>query len=147
MKKKWYVQLSNQEISQLEEIVKKGKSSARTIRRAQTLLLVNEGKSDEYISNILRCCSLTVYETRKRYYEEGLKAVLIDKARKGRPAKIQGKAKARLIAMACEEPPEGRSCWTMQLLAERLITLQLIDSISDDTVGRTLKKMTLNLGK
>jgi len=147
MKKKWQVTLSDQEIAQLGEIIKKGKSSARTIRRAQTLLLASEGKSDECISSILKCCSLTVHATRKKYCQEGLKAVLIDKDRKGRPQKLQGKAKARLIAMACEEPPEGRACWTMQLLAERLVTLQLVDSISDDTVGRTLKKMTSSLGK
>jgi len=147
MVKKWQVKLSDQEIVQLEEIIKKGKSSARTIRRAQTLLLASEGKRDEYISSILKCCSLTVHATRKRYCQEGLKAVLAEKPRNGRPAKLQGKAKAHLIAMACEEPPEGRACWTMQLLAQRLVTLQLVDSISDDTVGRTLKKMTLSLGK
>ena len=72
----------------------------------------------------------------------GLEAALKDNPRSGRPQKLVGKAKAHLIALACSEPPEGRACWTMQLLADRCISLELVDSIDKDTVRRILKKTT-----
>lgn len=147
MNKKWSIELGEQERQQLEDIVKKGKSSAKTIRRAQILLLASKGKSDLEISQILNCCQTTVYNTKKKYCQEDLQTTLVDKRRNGRPSKLQGKVKAHLIAIACTEPPEGRSCWTMQLLADRLVTLELVEKISDDTVRRTLKKMTSNRGK
>jgi len=140
MNKKWAVHLTAEERSELESIVKKGKSSARTIRRAQTLLLADEKKPDQQIASLLRCSEVSVYSTRKAYCEHGLQSSLNEKARSGRPEKLVGKSKAHLIALACSEPPEGRACWTMQLLADRCITLELTDSISDETVRRTLKK-------
>ncbi len=140
MNKKWSVHLSEEERFELEKIVKKGKSPARVIRRAQTLLFADEEKRDDEISSLLRCSDVTVYNTRKAYCKNGLKKALNEKARSGRPEKLVGKAKAHLIALACSEPPEGYSCWTMQLLADRCITLELIDSISDETIRRTLKK-------
>lgn len=140
MNKKWSVQLTVEERGELENVVKKGKSSARIIRRAQTLLFAAEGKTDHEISSLLRYSEPSVYNTRRAYYEHGLKQALNEKARSGRPKKLVGKAKAHLIALACSEPPEGRACWTMQLLADRCVTLDLTDSISDETIRRTLKK-------
>ncbi len=140
MNKKWSVHLTTEEKVELEKIVKKGKSSARVIRRAQTLLFADEKKTDFEISSLLRCSETCVYLTRRAYCEHGLKQALNEKARSGRPEKLVGKAKAHLIALACSEPPEGRSCWTMQLLADRCVTLELTDSISDETVRRVLKK-------
>ncbi len=140
MNKKWAVRLTVEERSELEGIVKKGKSSARTIRRAQVLLLADENKSDPQIASLLRCCGVSVYNTRRAYCKHGLQQSLNEKARSGRPEKLVGKSKAHLIALACSEPPEGRACWTMQLLADRCVTLELTDTISDETVRRTLKK-------
>ncbi|MGA8164319.1 MAG: helix-turn-helix domain-containing protein [Waddliaceae bacterium] len=141
MNKKWSVHLRAEERVELEKIVKKGKSPARVIRRAQMLLFADEGKADREISSLLRCSESSVYNTRRAYCEKGLKQALSEKARSGRPEKLVGKAKSHLIALACSEPPEGRSCWTMQLLADRCVTLELTDSISDETIRRTLKKM------
>lgn len=140
MNKKWTVHLTIEERNELEGIVKKGKSPARMIRRAQTLLLADEKKSDQEIASVLRCSKECVYSTRRTYCEYGLQQSLVEKARSGRPEKLVGKAKAHLIALACSEAPEGRACWTMQLLADRCVTLELTDSISDETVRRTLKK-------
>lgn len=140
MNKKWSILLTIKERGELENIVKKGKSPARLIRRAQTLLYAAEGKADHEISSLLRCSETSVYNTRRTYCKNGLTQALNEKARSGRPEKLVGKAKAHLIALACSEPPEGRACWTMQLLADRCITLKLTDSISDETIRRMLKK-------
>lgn len=147
MNKKWSIHLTADERSELENIVTKGKSSARVIRRAQTLLLANEKKQNREISSLLRCSEPSVYNTKRAYCEHGLRQALNEKARSGRPEKLVGKSKAHLIALACSEPPEGRSCWTMQLLANRCVTLELTDSISDETIRRTLKKTKSNPGK
>lgn len=140
MNKKWSVRLTVEERGTLEGIVKKGKSSARLIRRAQTLLLADKKKPDQEIASLLRCSEPSIYHTRRAYCEHGLQQSLNEKKRSGRPEKLVGKSKAYLIALACSEPPEGRACWTMQLLADRCITLELTESISDETVRRTLKK-------
>lgn len=140
MNKKWSIHLTVEERSILQDIVKKGKSAARKIRRAQTLLLADEKKPDQEIASLLRCSELSIYHTRRAFCEHGLQQSLNEKKRSGRPEKLVGKSKAHLIALACSEPPEGHACWTMQLLADRCITLELTESISDETVRRTLKK-------
>ena len=142
MNKKWTIHLSLEELEKLEAIVRKGKSSARTIRRAHSLLLAHEGREDKEIAASLKCVESSIYWTRRRYCKEGLEAALKDNPRSGRPQKLVGKAKAHLIALACSEPPEGRACWTMQLLADRCISLEIVDSIDKDTVRRILKKTT-----
>jgi transposase len=147
MSKKWVVHLDPEGRSRLETVIKKGKSSARKIRKAQTLLFANEGKEDKEIASLLKCVESSVYWTRRRYCEGGLEAALKEKPRSGRPEKLVGKAKAHLIALACSDPPEGRACWTMQLLTERCISLELVDSITKDTVRRVLKKTKLNRGR
>ncbi len=147
MNKKWIIHLDAEGRDKLRAIIKKGKSSARTIRRAQTLLFADEGKDDKQIAYLLKCAESSVYCTRRRYCEKGLEIALKEKARSGRPEKLVGKSKAHLIALACSEPPEGRACWTMQLLTDRCISLELVDSITKDTVRRVLKKTKSNLGK
>ncbi len=147
MDKKWVIHLDTKRREKLEAIIKKGKSSARTIRRAQVLLFADEGKKDKEIALLLKCAESSVYCTRRRYCEEGLEMALQEKARSGRPEKLVGKSRAYLIALACSEPPEGRACWTMQLLTDRCISLELVDSITKDTVRRILKKTKLNRGK
>ena len=140
MNKKWSICLSIEERKKLEAIIRKGKSPARTIRRAQTLLFADEGKENKTIAGLLKCAVSSVYITQQVYCKEGLNNALNEKPRSGRPEKMVGKAKAHLIALACSSPPDGRACWTMQLLADRCITLQLVDSITKDTVRRILKK-------
>jgi transposase len=147
MKKKWIIKLAPAEREKLETMIRKGKSSARTIRRAQTLLFADEGKEDKEIASLLRCAESSIYCTRRRCCKEGLEMALKEKQRPGRPEKLVGKAKAHLIALACNNPPEGRACWTMQLLTDRCITLELVDSITKDTVRRVLKKTKLSRGK
>lgn len=147
MERKWSVHLDSMGREKLKAMIRKGKASARTIRRAQTLLFADEGKEDKEIAALLKSAESSVYCTRRRYCQEGLEAALKEKPRSGRPEKLVGKAKAHLIAIACSHPPEGRSCWTMQLLADRCISLELVDSIAKDTVRRVLKKTRLNRGK
>lgn len=140
MNKKWSISLPIEQREKLEGIIRKGKSPARTIRRAQTLLFADEGKEDKEIASLLKCAVSSVYVTRREYCKEGLDSALNEKTRAGRPEKLIGKAKAHLIALACSDPPDGRACWTMQLLADRCVTLELVDSITKDTVRRVLKK-------
>ena len=147
MEKKWIIRLAPTEREKLETMIRKGKSSARTIRRAQTLLFADEGKGGKEISSLLKCAESSIYCTRRRYCKEGLEMALKEKQRSGRPEKLVGKAKARLIALACSDPPKGRACWTMQLLTDRCITLELVDSITKDTIRRVLKKTKLSRGK
>jgi transposase len=147
MSKKFTFKLNPLEIERLESIIRKGNSKARVIRRAHTLLFTHQGKSVEEIAELLKCSKTTVQTTRQKYRVEGLEGVLKEKKRSGRPPKLEGKPKAHLIALACTTPPEGRSYWTMQLLADRLVSLELVESISDETIRRTLKKTLSSHGK
>lgn len=144
---KWNVQLTEDDRKRLEEIVRKGRAAARVIRRAQTLLLLHERRSASEIASILRCAPSSIYLTRRSYCENGLESTLNEKERSGRPDKLSGKAKAHLIALACSDPPEGRACWTMYLLAEQCVRLELTDAISDESVRRILKKTNSSHGK
>lgn len=144
MRKQNVVQLSDSERKELESIVTKGKAGARLIRRAHTLLLSDEGKTDEEIAKVLHVNELTVARTRQMWAE---RHSLRDKPRRARGRRLDGKQEAMLVALACSESPEGRREWTMQLLADKLLELKLVEvPISDETVRRTLKKTILSLG-
>lgn len=132
------IKLSTVERAELEAIVGKGKHKARIIRRAQTLLWSDAGKSDLEIAQLHGVTPLTVAKTRKRWVQE---KTLEDKPRPGRVKKLDGKQEAFLVALACSDAPDGYEQWTMQLLADKLVELSVIDEpISDETVRRTLKK-------
>ncbi len=146
MIKKYIVDLTEVERTQLLELVKKGKRSARKVTRAHVLLLADEGASDRAIAEALHVGRRTVERTRRRFVEGNLDWALSDRPRPGGPRKLNGKQEAFLVATACTTPPEGRSRWTMQLLAGRLVELKVVDSISDETVRRTLKKTTSSPG-
>jgi putative transposase len=136
--------LRPKERAELEEIVKGGKNKVRVVHRAQILLWSDAGKSDLEIADLLDVNPLTVANTRQRW---GEKQSLFDQARPGRPPILDGKQEAFLVALTCSESPEGRETWSMQLLADRLVELQIIEqAISDETVRRTLKKMHSSLG-
>ena len=143
---KYIVNLSDEERQELYQIISKGKTTGRIVKRAQILLLADEGHPDETIAMMLKVGESTVHRTRQRCVEEGRELALKERPRQGRARKLEGKAEAFLVATACSEPPAGREYWTMQLLADRLVELNLVESLSDETVRRTLKKTKLNLG-
>lgn len=111
-------------------------------------MLADEGHRDDQIAQMLKVGQSTVHRTRQRCVEEGVEKALTERPRPGSKAKLDGKieALAFLVATACSDAPEGRKRWTMQLLADRLVALNLVESISDETVRRTLKKTKLSLG-
>ena len=146
MAKKYVVNLTDAERTELLEIVGKGRASARRLKRAHILLLADEGCTDEIIAKALHTTRATVERTRKRFVASNLERALSDRPRCGGPRKLNGKQEAFLVATACSTPPEGRARWTMQLLADRLIELKQVDSISDETVRRTLKKTNSSRG-
>lgn len=143
--KKYIVSLNEEERIHLKELVSKGKGAAYRIKHAHILLNSDEhGPSlrDEDIARLLSCHSCTVANVRRRFVEQGLEGALERKKRAAPPTppKLDGRGEAKLIALACSEPPEGRGTWTMQLLADKLVALGVVDSICDETVRQTLKK-------
>jgi putative transposase len=132
--------LKEEEREKLQNYLHRGKSSARSLTRARLLLLADAGRSDSEIIDALGVSKSSVARIRKRYCLEGLDSVLNEKPRSGAPPKISGRAKAQLVVLACSEPPEGRSRWTLQLLADKLVELKEVDSISSMSVSRIFKK-------
>ncbi len=146
MAKKYIVDLSEDEVSQLQTLIKKGKHKARTITRAHILLMASEGEIDQAIASCVRVHVSTVERTREKFVIGGLDFALNGKPHPPKRRKLEGKQEAFLIATACSNPPEGRVRWTMQLLADQLVEIGIVDSISDETVRQTLKKTKLSPG-
>jgi transposase len=146
MAKKYIVDLSEDEVSQLQAIIKKGKHKARTITRANILLMASEGETDQAIASTVRAHIATVQRIREKFVIGGLDFALKDEAHPPKPTKLDEKQEAFLIATACSNPPSGRVRWTMQLLADHLVSVGIVDSISDETIRQTLKKTKLNRG-
>ena len=146
MVKKYIVDLDEAEVVQLRCYTRTGKRKARTITRANILLMASEGATDQAIASSLQIHVSTVERTREKFVNGGMEYALEDRSHPRKPRKLDGKQEAFLIATACSSPPEGRSRWTMQLLADRLISVGIVDSISDKTVRQTLKKTRLNPG-
>ncbi|HKG24345.1 MAG TPA: helix-turn-helix domain-containing protein [Thermomicrobiales bacterium] len=140
------VVLSDDERRRLHDFTTAGIASAREIRRARILLLGDEDRLDTAIADAVGCCVATVERIRKRCAAEGVEAALVDRPRPGATPLLDGKGEAVLVALACTTPPEERDTWTMQLLADRLVALDVVDKISDETVRRTLKKTTSSPG-
>ena len=148
---KYVIELSNQEKVRLMEIVKKGNSPARTILRAN-ILLASDKQNDGYmtvseIANAYRTTPTTVQTVRASYCKKGLEATITRKKRETPPipAKVTGEVEAHIIALACGQPPEGYSRWTLRLLANKTIELGYIESISHVTISTILKKTNLSL--
>ena len=146
MKRVHVVNLNEEEREKLNQFLRKGKSSARSQTRARILLLADEGLEDDEIVETLKVSKSTVWRIRKRYWDCGLDFALNEKPRSGAPPKIDGRVEARLTLLACSEPPEGRSKWTLRLLADKLVELRAVDSISHMSVYRLLKKTRSNRG-
>jgi transposase len=138
------VKLSASERSELESIVRTGQHKARVRERAQILLWSAAGKSDLDIAGWLHRTPLTIAQTRKRWATHH---TLSDQPKRGRDKRLDGKQEALLVALACSDAPEGRASWTMQLLADKLVELKVIETpLSDETVRRILKKRNLSPG-
>ena len=119
----------------------------RERNRVQVLLRSDAGEADADIADDLGITTNTVANVRKRFAAEGLEAALTDKPRRGGPAKLDGKAEAVVIALACSPAPQGRAVWTAGLLANRLVELKVVESVSEDTILRVLKKATSSRGR
>ena len=145
MNKKYVVRLTAEERSLLEDLVSKGKTAAYKIKHANILLKVDaDGPcwSDEETAEAFGCHANTVRNVRQRLVEQGLDAALERKKQQSpsRERIFDGEKEARLIAVSCSEPPTGSAHWTLQLLADRVVELEIVEAVSPTTVGRTLKK-------
>jgi len=145
MNKKFIVRLSVEERSQLEAIVAKGKAVARKLTRARILLKADYSSlgpawSDQEISAALDLGALAVHRVRRSFVEGGLDGALVRRPLPRRPRMLDGEQEAHLIALACGSPPAGRCRWTLCLLADRLVELGHVESVSHETIRRTLKK-------
>ena len=144
--KKYRVSLTGEEQEGLKELVSRGRAAAYKQTHARILLLSDENQADgpmldQEIARALKVGTATVERVRRRCVEEGVEAAIGRKRQLNhRPRKLDGGAEAHLIAMAVSQPPEGRAAWTLQLLAEGLVEREIVDSISPETVRRTLKK-------
>lgn len=145
MNKRYIIRLTADERKLLEEIVTKGKAAAYKIKHANILLNADaDGPNlkDETIAQVLHCHNNTIRNVRQRFVEEGFEVTLGHKRRTIPPVEriLDGEKEARLIALSCSQPPEGYTRWTLQLLADKIVELKIVESISYRTVGRTLKK-------
>lgn len=140
---KYPVRLTDEEREQLRSITRTGKQAARIMQRAQIVLWSDEGKQDKEIVALVGCVPLTVASIRERWVKEKR---LEDLPRLGSKPMLDAKQESLLIALACSDAPEGRDEWTMQLLADRLVELKVVEQISDETVRRTLKKRSSSRG-
>lgn len=150
MNKKYIVRLTTKEREHLKNLTKKGKTQAYRIQHAHILLAIDaDGPNwpDHQVAKAYKCHQNTVRNVRQRFVEQDLEAALERKKQEApsRQKIIDGEAEARLITIACSTPPEGYAKWTMQMLADELVALQVVDSVSSQTVWRTLKKTNLNL--
>jgi Homeodomain-like domain len=149
---KHVVKLKAEERAKLSQMVKAGTARARTLTRARILLKADCGRggaawSDEAIRQALECGQATVGRVRRRYCEGGLEfAIFNRKPRRDYRRKIDGEAEAHLIAVACSDPPEGHTRWSLRLLADRMVELGHFESLSYQSVGRVLKKMNSSRG-
>ncbi len=147
---RYKVTLSDEEIEELEALIKKGGKGYR-IKHAQILLKLdekpeNEGWTYNRIHEAYNASSATIAGIAKRFVENGLESALGRKKRENYPRKVTGEVEAQISAIACSAPPEGHSRWTMQMIADELIRLEVVDYITDSTVCRTMKKTRLSRG-
>jgi len=152
MKKKYIVTLTEEERQMLQAMLSKGKAAARKLVHARILLKADvspggPGWNDERIAESVEVGRATVERVRHQFVEEGLTAALERRrSRRQYQRKLDGEGEARLIALTCSPAPEGRSRWTLRLLADRLVQLEVVDQISHETVRDVLKKTSSSLG-
>jgi transposase len=151
--KKYKVTLTAEERQQLQGLIATGKAAAKKLTHARILLKADAAEGgpawdDQRIADATEVSTDTVARVRQRFVEHGLEAALTRKKQDhpSRERKLDGRAEARLIALACSAPPDGRTEWTMKLLAGRLVELEVVDTVSDETVRRVLKKTNSSRG-
>ncbi len=153
MKKKYLVELSEQEREYLHKLISSGSAPARKLNRARILLKADVGNhaeakalSDRQIARMLETSIATVQRARERFYEGGLQAAL-ERSKPDRLYKrsLEGRAEAHLIALACSEPPRGRNGWSLRLLADKAVELGIVEKVSHETIRKTLKKTNSSL--
>ena len=138
--KKYIVELTVAERDELDGLIHRGKSLARSQTRARILLKAAKGQLDADISNELGCGLSTVERTRKRFVEEGLESALHERPRPGANPKLTAAQTAHLTALACSPAPGGRKSWTLRLLADRMVEMGVVESLSYETVRQAMKK-------
>ncbi|NJK84182.1 MAG: helix-turn-helix domain-containing protein [Saprospiraceae bacterium] len=141
---KQHVSLTSEDRVELEEFLSKGSLRVRVQKRALALQLLNKGMSYQDVSSHVGISHISLSKWAKRYKVDGL-SMLYDKPRSGRPAGIRGEERAKVTALACTTPPEGYAKWSLRLLAERLVELDILENISHTEVGRILKKTNCSL--
>jgi transposase len=146
MEKRHVVRLTDDQRAALEERFA-GPLTLRQRNRIQVLLRADRGETDSEIAEGLGISKGTVFNTRRRFAAEGLDAALTERPRRGVPAKFDGKAEAVVIALACSKAPQGRARWTAKMLANRLVEMEVVESISEDTILRVLKKTRSSRGR
>ena len=145
MNKKYVVRLTDQQREHLEKLVRRGRAHTRKLLYARILLKADSDGpdrwTDERIAEAFEVSTATVARERRRYCEDGLEVALMPK-KPGRPRRrvLDGRAEAHLVALSCSDPPEGRERWSMRLLADRMVELGHVDTVSHETIRRTLKK-------
>ncbi|MDQ3247996.1 MAG: helix-turn-helix domain-containing protein [Chloroflexota bacterium] len=148
-KHKYKVQLSEQERAELNRLTVQGSVNVRKLNRVKILLLADEqqalgSQTDQAIAQKLDIGVATVERIRRRYCEAGLGAALHEQPRAGRPPGISGEERAKITALACSTPPEGYARWSLRLLADKAVALELVETISHNAVGQILKKTPSN---
>jgi len=151
MEKKYIVTLTPEEREELTDLIKKGKVAGYKIKHANILLKADEGANgpgwpDKKIAEAFDVRDMTVRNIRIRFIEKGIYGALERAKRNNYERKLDGETEAQLIALACSNAPEGYSKWSVRLLADRMVKLEIVEKISHMTVQRTLKKTNLNLG-
>ena len=144
-KKIYIVDLEDDERTELLDMIKSGAHSARKLNRVHILLLADEGKTDAEIAEALHTGTATVQRVRQRFVEGNLENALNERRRPGGAKRLNQKGEAVLETLAHSKPPDGRKRWTLQLLADRLVELKVVDSISHETVRKEVKKNGLSL--
>jgi transposase len=150
---RYTIKLTQDEVEELMGIINKGSHSSHTFRAAYVLLNCDEGgfsdkSTNEQISKILKIGMRTIDRIKKRFIEEGMEAALERKpSSRVYEKKIDGEVEAKLVHLCCSEPPAGYAKWSLRLLADKMVELKYVDSISYVAVGETLKKMNLSPGK
>lgn len=144
---KYLVVLSEQEKISLQKRIRSGHDGARVLMRARILLKADKGISETEIAKALEVNTRTVEKVRQRFCQEGLDRALHEKPRPGGKHKFDGKQEAHLVALACSTPPDGREHWTLKLLADKVVQLEMAESVSPETVRLVLKKTISSRGK
>ena len=144
---KYRVELTESQKRRLGEVANRGRSSARTVKRAMALLKSGEGQTDHQVAEALSISRRTVVRIRKRFSEEGLESALTERPRPGQKRRLDERAEAHLVAIACSDPPEGYAHWTLKLLADKMVELDYVDSVARETVRQSLKKTNSNRGR